>query len=55
MFLNFYKKHKTCFFIYAVNHISHVRGPLRGFAGYLTLCYTLVSRFVYLDNDGSSV
>ena len=39
----------------AVNHISQVLGPRRGFAGYLTLCYTLVTPFVYLDNDGSSV
>ena len=39
----------------AVNHISQVLGQRRDFAGYLTLCYTLVTPFVYLDNDGSSV
>jgi len=27
----------------AVNHISQVLGPRRDFAGYLTLCYTLVT------------
>jgi len=38
-----------------VNHISQVLAPRRGFAGYLTLRYTLVTPIVYLDNDGSSV
>ena len=39
----------------AVNHVSQVLALRRGFAGNLTLRHTSVTRFVYLDNNGSSV